>query len=162
LNTQIKPSARIELDPALREHVPILANLLELYAHDFSEFHSLDIGADGRFGYKSLSLLSISCQGRWQTGGVGFGEERIGDYWQSDSLGYGRILCSSRMPKTWNWNVCSAGSVSAFSGALGSSCDAIECLGELILGTGNLRLYWCGNPTCLCREGWPELATFLI
>jgi predicted acetyltransferase len=56
LNTQIKPSARIELDPALREHVPILANLLELYAHDFSEFHSLDIGADGRFGYKSLSL----------------------------------------------------------------------------------------------------------
>jgi predicted acetyltransferase len=51
-----KPSPRIELDPALREHAPILANLLELYAHDFSEFHSLDIGADGRFGYKSLPL----------------------------------------------------------------------------------------------------------
>jgi predicted acetyltransferase len=33
-----------------------LANLLELYAHDFSEFHSLGIGADGRFGYKSLPL----------------------------------------------------------------------------------------------------------
>jgi hypothetical protein len=36
-----EPFARIELDPALREHSPILANLLELYAHDFSEFHSL-------------------------------------------------------------------------------------------------------------------------
>jgi hypothetical protein len=46
----------IEVDPALREHATILANLLELYAHDFSEFHSLDLGPDGRFGYKSLSL----------------------------------------------------------------------------------------------------------
>lgn len=51
-----EPSARIELDPALREHAPILANLLELYAHDFSEFHTLAIGADGKFGYKSLPL----------------------------------------------------------------------------------------------------------
>jgi predicted acetyltransferase len=51
-----KPPARIELDPALREHAPILANLLELYAHDFSEFHGLDIGSDGKFGYKSLPL----------------------------------------------------------------------------------------------------------
>ena len=42
-----EPSARIELDPALREHAPILANLLELYAHDFSEFHTLAIRADG-------------------------------------------------------------------------------------------------------------------
>ena len=33
-----KPPASIEVDPALREHAPILANLLELYAHDFSEF----------------------------------------------------------------------------------------------------------------------------
>jgi predicted acetyltransferase len=33
-----------------------LANLLELYAHDFSEFQPLDIGPDGRFGYKSLPL----------------------------------------------------------------------------------------------------------
>jgi predicted acetyltransferase len=48
--------ARIEVDPALREHASILANLLELYAHDFSEFHSLELGPDGRFGYKSLPL----------------------------------------------------------------------------------------------------------
>jgi predicted acetyltransferase len=51
-----KPFARIELDLALREQSQTLANLLELYAHDFSEFHSLDIGADGKFGYKFLPL----------------------------------------------------------------------------------------------------------
>jgi hypothetical protein len=46
----------IEVDPALREHATILANLLELYAYDFSEFHSLDLGPNGRSGYKPLSL----------------------------------------------------------------------------------------------------------
>jgi predicted acetyltransferase len=51
-----KPPVSVEVDPALREHAPILANLLELYAYDFSEFHILDIGADGRFGYKYLPL----------------------------------------------------------------------------------------------------------
>jgi predicted acetyltransferase len=39
-----------------REQEPILANLLELYAHDFSEFHDIEIGPDGRFGYKRLAL----------------------------------------------------------------------------------------------------------
>jgi hypothetical protein len=34
----------------------ILANLLELYAHDFSEFHELELGSDGRFGYGGLPL----------------------------------------------------------------------------------------------------------
>ena len=42
--------------PATPEQEPILANLLELYAHDFSEFHDIDLGADGRFGYRRLSL----------------------------------------------------------------------------------------------------------
>jgi hypothetical protein len=51
-----KPFVSVEVDPALREHAPILANLLELYAHDFSELHILDIGANGRFGYESLPL----------------------------------------------------------------------------------------------------------
>ena len=48
--------AHIEVIPATPEQEPILANLLELYAHDFSEFHDLELGADGRFGYKPLSL----------------------------------------------------------------------------------------------------------
>ncbi|MEN3332257.1 MAG: hypothetical protein V7641_1622 [Blastocatellia bacterium] len=30
--------------------------MLELYAHDFSEFMDLQLGADGRFGYKQLPL----------------------------------------------------------------------------------------------------------
>jgi predicted acetyltransferase len=50
------PSWHVEIVPATREQAPILANLLELYAHDFSEFHSVDLGADGRFGCSSLPL----------------------------------------------------------------------------------------------------------
>jgi predicted acetyltransferase len=46
--------AHIELIPAALDQEPILANLLELYAHDFSEFHNVELGADGRFGYKHL------------------------------------------------------------------------------------------------------------
>jgi len=46
----------VEIIPALPEHESILANMLELYAHDFSEFKDLKLGADGRFGYKDLPL----------------------------------------------------------------------------------------------------------
>ncbi len=46
----------VEIIPALPEQEPILANMLELYAHDFSEFIDLKLGADGRFGYKRLPL----------------------------------------------------------------------------------------------------------
>jgi predicted acetyltransferase len=50
------PPAHIEIIPAAPEQESIVANLLELYAHDFSEFHHLELGADGRFGYRPLSL----------------------------------------------------------------------------------------------------------
>jgi predicted acetyltransferase len=46
----------VELLPAKFDEQPTLANLLELYAHDFSEFHDLDLNPDGRFGYKNLPL----------------------------------------------------------------------------------------------------------
>jgi len=46
----------VEIFPALPEQEPILANMLELYAHDFSEFIDLKLGPDGRFGYKHLPL----------------------------------------------------------------------------------------------------------
>lgn len=49
-------SVEVEIVPALPEQEPVLANLLELYAHDFSEFVELKLGADGRFGYKHLPL----------------------------------------------------------------------------------------------------------
>jgi predicted acetyltransferase len=48
--------AHIELIPATPDQQPILANLLELYAYDFSEFHHLELGSDGRFGYRDLPL----------------------------------------------------------------------------------------------------------
>jgi predicted acetyltransferase len=54
--SQTTSSVRVELIPALPEQEPILANLLELYAHDFSEFLGLKLGADGRFGYAHLPL----------------------------------------------------------------------------------------------------------
>jgi predicted acetyltransferase len=46
----------VEVVLAAREQEPVLANLLELYAHDFSELRDLDIGEDGRFGYGALPL----------------------------------------------------------------------------------------------------------
>lgn len=46
----------IEVVLAAREQEPVLANLLELYAHDFSELRDLDVGEDGRFGYGALPL----------------------------------------------------------------------------------------------------------
>ena len=46
----------LEVILATSEQEPILANLLELYAHDFSEFYDLTLRADGRFGYDQLPL----------------------------------------------------------------------------------------------------------
>jgi predicted acetyltransferase len=51
-----KPLAQVELIPAERDEESILANLLELYIHDFSEFNNCEIGGNGRFGYGSLPL----------------------------------------------------------------------------------------------------------
>jgi predicted acetyltransferase len=44
----------VTLARATVEQAPVLANLLELYAHDFSEFNALEIDASGRFGYAHL------------------------------------------------------------------------------------------------------------
>ena len=48
--------AKIGLIAATHEHQAIIANLLQLYAHDFSEFHEVDLGEDGRFTYHDLPL----------------------------------------------------------------------------------------------------------
>jgi predicted acetyltransferase len=45
----------VEVIPASLDQEPVLANLFELYAHDMSEFMDVELGADGRFGYKFLS-----------------------------------------------------------------------------------------------------------
>jgi predicted acetyltransferase len=44
----------VSLEPAGPQDAPVLANLLELYAHDLSDAFGLAIGADGRFGYAKL------------------------------------------------------------------------------------------------------------
>jgi predicted acetyltransferase len=51
---------KIEIIPAEAAEQPILANLLELYAHDFSEFHDLELGEDGRFGYRDLAIYWLA------------------------------------------------------------------------------------------------------
>jgi hypothetical protein len=84
-----KPFAHIEVIPARSAQEPILANLLELYAHDFSEFHDLELGADGRFGYGGLSLYWNE-PGRqpflvWVDGKISrldVSEERVGNLWR--------------------------------------------------------------------------------
>jgi len=68
-------SPDVALDVASPGDAGLLANLLELYVHDLSEvFPRIQIGADGRFGYDSLSLywseperrfpFFIRCDGR--------------------------------------------------------------------------------------------------
>jgi predicted acetyltransferase len=52
----MKTEAHLDVVAPSPDEEPLLANLLELYAHDFSEFFDLDIGEDGRFGYRSLHL----------------------------------------------------------------------------------------------------------
>jgi len=47
-------SPNLEVIPATPEQAPILANLIELYAYDFSEFLAIDVGEDGRFNYPKL------------------------------------------------------------------------------------------------------------
>lgn len=42
------------LQPASAQDAPVLANLLELYSHDLSVAFDLEIGDDGRFGYRYL------------------------------------------------------------------------------------------------------------
>jgi predicted acetyltransferase len=56
--------ACVELIAATKDQQPILGNLFELYAHDFSEFHDVKVGEDGRFSYKHLPLY-WSEAGRW-------------------------------------------------------------------------------------------------
>lgn len=46
----------VEVIPAAPEQEPVLANRLELYAHDLSGFFDLRLGPDGRFGYPRLPL----------------------------------------------------------------------------------------------------------
>jgi predicted acetyltransferase len=54
--SQTTSSVIVDVIPASPEQEEILANLLELYMHDFSEFIGLKLDANGRFGYEHLPL----------------------------------------------------------------------------------------------------------
>ena len=47
---------RVEVSVAAADEKSILANLLELYAYDFSEISDLQLDSNGRFGYPYLPL----------------------------------------------------------------------------------------------------------
>jgi predicted acetyltransferase len=47
---------QVELAVATADEKPILANLIELYAYDFSEISDLQLDSSGRFGYAQLPL----------------------------------------------------------------------------------------------------------
>lgn len=48
---------RVEVFAAAAAQEPVLANLFELYAHDFSEMTGARLGPDGRFGFAELPLF---------------------------------------------------------------------------------------------------------
>jgi predicted acetyltransferase len=54
MNKSESQFANVEITPASLEQKPLLANLLELYIHDFCDFIEVEIGLDGRFGYREL------------------------------------------------------------------------------------------------------------
>jgi predicted acetyltransferase len=56
MNSAENLTAKIEVLPASLEQKPILRNLLELYSHDFCDYVDLEIGPDGRYGYKDLDI----------------------------------------------------------------------------------------------------------
>lgn len=47
---------QIKVIPATQDQQPILENLIELYAHDFSEMADLQLNSNGRYGYTPLPL----------------------------------------------------------------------------------------------------------
>lgn len=46
----------VTLERATSADATLLANLLELYAHDLSDVFPMTLGPDGRFGYRRLPL----------------------------------------------------------------------------------------------------------
>ena len=55
-NAERRQPVRVEVNEAAGEQEPIMANLLELYIHGFTEIILFKVGEDGRFGYPDLPL----------------------------------------------------------------------------------------------------------
>ena len=62
----MEPSPEVSLTVATESEAALLANLLELYIHDLSEvFPGIELGADGRFGYRRLPLYWSEAERRF-------------------------------------------------------------------------------------------------
>ena len=55
-NAERRQPVRVEVIEAAGEQEPIMANLLELYIHGFTEIILFKVGEDGRFGYPDLPM----------------------------------------------------------------------------------------------------------
>jgi predicted acetyltransferase len=51
-----RAAGNLEVIPAFARDQRVIANLLELYIHEFTDFLQIPIGEDGRFGYQNLPL----------------------------------------------------------------------------------------------------------
>jgi len=67
----------VALVPAAVEDTHLLTNLMELYLHDLSEAFLIELGADGRFGYESLSLYWSEPERRFPFF-IRYGERTVG------------------------------------------------------------------------------------
>jgi predicted acetyltransferase len=48
------PPTTVEISFAIQQELPVLANLYQLYIHDFTDFVEQPLGNDGRFAYNPL------------------------------------------------------------------------------------------------------------
>ena len=167
--TTKKHHPHVELLPATRDQSPILANLLELYIHDFSEFLNVVPGPDGRFGYPCLPLywsdpnrhpFLVKVDGQW----AGFALVKQGSEISANArrLGYGRVLCPSRISPAWNRKPDCARSMDQVSRPVGSARDGVERPGARLLGARDCRICRQINPSRSPRERRRVVGRFLI
>ena len=133
-----KPSAAIELVPALPEEEPVVANLLQLYAHDFSEFHNVELGLDGRFSLQAASALLERLQptpvsglaGR-QIGRAGFREAE------------GRRFRAMSLSGIWRSSLLFAG-----TGGVESEREVAQQVWKRFPGPWEVRVMEANGPAC--------------
>jgi hypothetical protein len=164
-----EPVAHLELIPAAPELKPVVANLLELYAHDFSEFHDLQLGADGRFGYRDLPRY-------WRephrhpfvvrVGGnlaglvlVKRGSEISGAETVWDMAEFLVVRGYRRRGIGTKTRSCR---VEAVSGAVGGSCYGVKRFAAPFLGASRRAVCWANDPIRSSRYRWHPLAPLFV
>jgi hypothetical protein len=137
----------VELVPAAPEQKSILANLIELYAHDFSEFHALELGPDGRFGYADLPLywsdpgrhpFLITVEGK--LAGLALVCRR------EDAWDVAEFFIVRAYRRRGIGSEAGASTVEQVHGAVGSARDAVEFRRSEFLAGRRSDIYRCSDP----------------